>query len=163
MEPVNHGGGQERGRRSGTENVAGAVGFATALELAAASRKERMAQLSMLRDELIRGVLCAVPEAMLTGHPTLRLPGSASFCFPSTSGEAVLLQLEERGIVCSSGSACAAGSDRPSHVLLAMGVVPEIAQTAVRFTLGDSTTAEQIPVVVESVRQAVEAVRAISR
>ena len=163
MEPVNHGGGQERGRRSGTENVAGAVGFATALELATASREERMAQLSALRDELIRGVLSAVPEAMLTGHPIQRLPNNASFCFPSTSGEAVLLQLEERGIVCSSGSACAAGSDQPSHVLLAMGIVPEVAQTAVRFTLSDSTSAEQIPVVVESVRQAVEAVRAISR
>jgi cysteine desulfurase len=167
LEPVNHGGGQERGRRSGTENVAGAVGFATALELANASRAERMERLSALRDELIRGVLSAVPEAMLTGHPTQRLPNSASFCFPSTSGEAVLLQLEERGIVCSSGSACAAGSDQPSHVLLAMGIALEIAQTAVRFTLSDSTTAstsaEQIPVVVESVRQAVEAVRAISR
>jgi cysteine desulfurase len=162
MEPVMHGGGQERGRRSGTENVAGAVGFAKAFELATASRVDRMARLSALRDELIGGVLSAVPEAMLTGHPVLRLPGSASFCFPSTSGEAVLLQLEERGIVCSSGSACAAGSDRPSHVLIAIGVAPEMAQTAVRFTLSDSTTAEQIPMVINSVREAVEAVRAIS-
>jgi len=163
MEAVMHGGGQERGRRSGTENVAGAVGFATALELAMVSREERMRRLAGLRDALIHGVLASVPDAVLTGHPTQRLPGSASFCFPSTNGEAVLLQLEERGIVCSSGSACAAGSDRPSHVLLAMGIAPEVAQTAVRFTLSDGTTEEQIAVVVESVREAVEAVRAIAR
>jgi cysteine desulfurase len=162
MEPVMHGGGQERGRRSGTENVAGAVGFATALQLATDSREARMQKLVALRDELIHGVLSSVPEAVLTGHPTRRLPGSASFCFPSTSGEAVLLQLEERGIVCSSGSACAAGSDRPSHVLVAMGIAPEVAQTAVRFTLSDGTTAEQVAFVVESVREAVGAVRAIT-
>ncbi len=124
IEPVLHGGGQERGRRSGTENVAGAVGFATALELAARMQPERAQQLQQLRDELIHGVLAQVPEAMLTGHPVQRLPNSASFCFPGTSGESVLLQLEQRGIVCSSGSACAAGSDAPSHVLLAMGVAP---------------------------------------
>jgi cysteine desulfurase len=161
-EPVLHGGGQERGRRSGTESVAGAVGFATALELAAQDREDRMTKLAALRDELIRGVLLSVPTAILTGHPTRRLPGSASFCFPGTSGEAVLLQLEERGIVCSSGSACAAGSDEPSHILMAMDIQPQIAQTAVRFTLSDSNTAQQIGHVVQSVREAVQAVSSLS-
>jgi cysteine desulfurase len=157
-EPVLHGGGQERGRRSGTENVAGAVGLATALELAVANREERMAQLSSKRDRLIHGVLNSVPSAVLTGHPQDRLPGSASFCFPGTSGETVLLQLEERGIICSSGSACAAGSDEPSHVLLAMGMAPAVAQTAVRFTLSETITSEEIDQVTQSVRESVNAV-----
>lgn len=161
-EPVLHGGGQERGRRSGTENVAGAVGLATALQIAEASRLERVQRLRAMRDELISGVLTTVPDAMLTGHPTLRLPGSASFCFPGTSGEAVLLQLEQRGIVCSSGSACAAGSDQPSHVLVAMGIAAEVAQTAVRFTMGDEITEAQVAAVVRAVRDACEAVRAIA-
>ena len=165
-EPVLHGGGQERGRRSGTENVAGAVGFALALELALKSQPERAARLQILRDELIRGVLTGVPDALLTGAEAMdspgRLPNSASFCFPRTSGESVLLQLEERGVLCSSGSACAAGSDRPSHVLLAMGFAPEVAQTAVRFTLGDATTEEQIQTAIHAVRDACAAVHAIA-
>lgn len=163
MEPLLHGGGQERGRRSGTENVAGAVGLATAMKLAEISRVERAQRLSALRDELISGVLTSVPDAVLTGHPTLRLPGSASFCFPGTSGEAVLLQLEQRAIVCSSGSACAAGSDQPSHVLVAMGIAPEVAQTAVRFTLSDTISKEHLTGVVQAVREACAAVRAIAR
>jgi len=161
VEPVMHGGGQEKGRRSGTENVAGAVGFALALRMAHAGRVERIARVSRLRDALIRGVLEGVPSAVLTGHPSARLPGSASFCFPGTSGEAVLLSLEERGIVCSSGSACAAGSDEPSHVLMAMGFSREVAQTAVRFTLGDGVTAEQVAEVAGAVRDGVRAVMGI--
>ena len=158
-EPVLHGGGQERGRRSGTENIAGAVGLAKALELATLNRAERMSRLCTLRDQLIRGVLENLPEAILTGHPTHRLPGNASFCFPGTSGEAVLLQLEERGFLCSSGSACAAGRDEPSQVLLAMGISPEIAQTAVRLTLSDEITEHMIGEILEAVRAACMAVR----
>ncbi len=158
IEPLLHGGGQERGRRSGTENVAGAVGFARALELAEAERAAAVPHLMAMRDELIRGVLAEVPGAILSGHPKERLPGNASFCFPGTSGESILLQLEERGIVCSSGSACAAGSDEPSHVLVAMGVPPEVAQTAVRFTLNSSITAEQVAETVRAVRDAARAV-----
>lgn len=135
LEPLLHGGGQERGRRSGTENVAGAVGFATALELAESERAASAARVSELRDRLIARVLSDVPQARLTGDPGHRLPGTASFTFAGTSGEAVLLELERRGVVSSSGSACAAGSDEPSHVLTAMGVPPDVAQTAVRFTL----------------------------
>ncbi|WP_426325994.1 cysteine desulfurase family protein [Microbacterium sp. E-13] len=134
LEPLLHGGGQERGRRSGTEDVAGAVGFATALELAETERVEASARVSAIRDRFIARVLAAVPSARLTGDPVHRLAGTASFTFAGTSGEAVLLELERRGVVSSSGSACAAGSDEPSHVLLAMGIEPEVAQTAVRFT-----------------------------
>lgn len=134
LEPLLHGGGQERGRRSGTEDVAGAVGFATALELAEAERVEASRRVTAIRDRFIAQVLERVPAARLTGDAEHRLPGTASFTFAGTSGEAVLLELERRGVVSSSGSACAAGSDEPSHVLVAMGVAPEIAQTAVRFT-----------------------------
>lgn len=159
-EPVLHGGGQERGHRSGTENVAGAVAFATALELAEAERPQTSAHLTQLRDQLIHGILAQVPDTVLTGHPTHRLPNHASFCFPSTSGEAVLLQLEERGVLCSSGSACAAGSDEPSHVLLALGIPPHIAQTAVRFTLPTTITPEQIDEVIAKTKASVEALTA---
>jgi len=134
LEPLMHGGGQERGRRSGTEDVAGAVGFATALELAEAERDEASARVSALRDRFIARVLERVPSARLTGDAVHRLAGTASFTFAGTSGEAVLLELERRGVVSSSGSACAAGSDEPSHVLVAMGIAPQVAQTAVRFT-----------------------------
>lgn len=134
LEPLLHGGGQERGRRSGTEDVAGAVGFATALELAESGRVEASARLTAIRDRFVAQVLATVPSAALTGDPVRRLPGTASFTFAGTSGEAVLLELERRGVVSSSGSACAAGGDEPSHVLLAMGIDPAVAQTAVRFT-----------------------------
>jgi cysteine desulfurase len=134
LEPLLHGGGQERGRRSGTEDVAGAVGLATALELAESDRVAASARVSALRDRFIARVLDGIPSARLTGDPVHRLPGTASFTFAGTSGEAVLLELERRGVVSSSGSACAAGSDEPSHVLVAMGVPPDVARTAVRFT-----------------------------
>lgn len=134
LEPLLHGGGQERGRRSGTESVAGAVALATALALADAERAEASARVAGFRDVFVAKVLDAIPAARLTGDLVHRLPGTASFTFAGTSGEAVLLELERRGIVSSSGSACAAGSDEPSHVLLAIGIPGEVAQTSVRFT-----------------------------
>jgi cysteine desulfurase len=158
LEPLLHGGGQERGRRSGTEDVAGAVGFATALELAEAERAQTSVRVAALRDAFITRVLATVPSAQLTGDPVNRLPGTASFTFAGTSGEAVLLELERRGIVSSSGSACAAGSDEPSHVLLAMGVAPEIAQTAVRFTF-PHTPNSPADAVADAVAASVTAVR----
>lgn len=161
IEPVLHGGGQERGRRSGTENIAGAIAFATALELSQRELPEKADRLTSLRDRLMEGVLAAAPGAELTGHRTQRLPNNASFCFPGTSGEAVLLQLEERGVLCSSGSACAAGSDEPSHVLTAMGYAREVAQTAVRFTFTEDTTREQIDEVIEKVQQSVASLHAL--
>lgn len=145
VEPLLHGGGQEDGRRSGTENVASAVGMAKALELAQPLGGRVAAgggSIETIRDAFIERV-----EALggqLTGHRTHRLPGHASFVLPGRSGESILLDLERRGIVCSSGSACAAGSDEPSHVLTAMGFDREVAQTAVRFTFGRDVTAEQL-------------------
>jgi cysteine desulfurase len=157
LEPLLHGGGQERGRRSGTENVAGAVALATALELAAAERADVAALVGALTRDFIAGVLDTVPQAALTGDPAHRLPGTASFTFAGVSGEAVLLELERRGVVSSSGSACAAGSDEPSHVLLACAVPPETAQSSVRFTFGrerlpDDTAVRLSALVAESVR-----------
>ncbi|HEX5728695.1 cysteine desulfurase family protein [Microbacterium sp.] len=158
LEPLLHGGGQERGRRSGTEDVAGSVGFATALELAEAERVEASVRVTQLRDRFISRILAEVPSARLTGDPVHRLPGTASFTFAGTSGEAVLLELERRGVVSSSGSACAAGSDEPSHVLTAMGVPPEVAQTAVRFTF-PSSLVEPLDAVADAVAASVVAVQ----
>lgn len=163
VEPLVHGGGQERGLRSGTENVAGAVALATALRLAEAERTTAAARLARLRDGFIARVLELVPDATLTGHPTERLPGSASFCFPRVSGESVLLELERRGVVCSSGSACAAGSSEPSHVLTAMGIASDVAQTAVRFTLPGSATAEDLDRAAAALADACAAVVGIAR
>lgn len=145
LESLLHGGGQERGRRSGTENVAGAVALATALELAETERSSLAARIGALTARFIAGVLEAVPSAALTGDPVHRLPGTASFTFAGTSGEAVLLELERRGVISSSGSACAAGSDEPSHVLLACRIAPELAQTSVRFTFGRQPLTDEAP------------------
>ena len=163
LEPVLHGGGQERGRRSGTENVAGAVAFATALRLAEAERADAAGRIAVLASSFRESVAATVPDAVLTGHPTDRLPGTVSYVFPGTSGEAVLLELERRDVVCSSGSACAAGSDEPSHVLTALGMPAELAHTAVRFTLGTATTGDEIERAAASVGEAVSAVRRIVR
>ncbi|NUS36665.1 MAG: cysteine desulfurase [Pseudarthrobacter sp.] len=161
LEPLVHGGGQERGRRSGTENVAGAVGMATALALAQGRQQDQQGRVAALRDGFIAAVLSGVPEAVLTGHPTERLPSVASFCFPGTSGEAVLLELERQGIVCSSGSACAAGSDAPSPVLTALGIPAGIAQTAVRFSFDASVTHDDLQAAAAAVRTAVAGVKAL--
>ncbi|QCU77639.1 cysteine desulfurase [Citricoccus sp. SGAir0253] len=161
LEPVVHGGGQERGRRSGTENVAGAVALATALTAAEAERPGVAERLAGLRDRFIERVTAAVPSARVTGHRRRRLPGTASFVFAGTHGEAVLLELERRGVVCSSGSACAAGSDEPSHVLTALGLPAGLARTAVRFTFGPGSTEEEAELAAAAVRDAVEAVRGL--
>jgi len=148
VEPLIHGGGQEAGRRSGTENVAGAVGMAKALELAqltggrGANEMSLETTIASRRDAFVKRVEALGGE--LTGHRTQRLPGHASFVFPGRSGESILLDLERRGVVCSSGSACAAGSDEPSHVLTAMGYDRQVAQTAVRFTFGPDMTGDQL-------------------
>jgi len=143
LEPLIHGGGQEQDLRSGTENVAWAVALATALELLPPVEAEAR-RVAALRDTFILQVLEAAPNALPTGHPTARLASIASFCFVGVSGESVLVELESRGIICSSGSACAAGSDEPSHVLVAIGVEPEVAQSAVRFSLSHETTEQAL-------------------
>lgn len=145
LEPLLHGGGQERGRRSGTEDVAGAVALAFALELAEAERASTAALVGTATRRFIAAVLSAVPQAALTGDPQRRLPGTASFTLAGTSGESVLLELERRGVISSSGSACAAGSDEPSHVLLACGIDPEVAQTSIRFTFGRHPLPDNAP------------------
>lgn len=158
LEPLLHGGGQERDRRSGTENVAGAVGLAVALELAEAERLDATARVAAVRDAFVARVLALIHEARLTGHASRRLPGTASFTFSGVSGEAVLLELERRGVVSSSGSACAAGSDEPSHVLLALGIAPEVAHTSVRFSFGHHATIDPAPLA-DAVAASVAAVR----
>ncbi|MFC9983856.1 cysteine desulfurase family protein [Microbacterium keratanolyticum] len=145
LEPLLHGGGQERGRRSGTENVAGAVGLATALELAESEREHVADRVRAATHAFITEVLRLVPTARLTGDPVHRLPATASFTIAGTSGESVLLELERRGVVSSSGSACAAGSDEPSPVLLALGIAPEVAHTSLRFTFGREQLSPDAP------------------
>lgn len=162
VEPLVHGGGQERGRRSGTENVAGAVALGVAARLAIADRAARASTAAAARDAFIAGVLAEVPDAELTGHPISRLPGTASFVFPATNGEAVLLELERRGIVSSSGSACAAGSEDASHVLLALGYPEDVARTAVRFSWGSDVVADDLAAVAPAVGEAVRAVRGLA-
>ncbi len=163
LEPLIHGGGQQRGRRSGTENVVAAVALATALRLAEAERVEVAERMTQLRDRFTAGVLARVPNAVLTGHPTRRLPSLASLCFPGTAGEAVLLELERRGVVCSSGSACAAGHDRPSPVLLALGVPPEVAHTSVRFSFPTTITEEEVDAAIAAVDASVRSVASLAR
>ena len=163
IEPVLHGGGQERGRRSGTENVAGAVALATAARLVAAGREENAARAVEARDAFVSAVLDQVPDARLTGHPEARLPGTASFVFPGTNGETVLLELERRGIVSSSGSACAAGSDEASHVLLALGLDEDLARTAVRFSWGAEVDTDALTAVAPAVADAVRTVAGLGR
>jgi cysteine desulfurase len=171
LEPVIHGGGQERGKRSGTENVAGAVGFALALQLAESDRAARAARIANVRDAFVADVVSRVPEVIFTGPALVsggvaetanRLPNNASFCFPGTSGESLLLELGRAGIVCSAGSACAVGSDDASHVLMAMGIAPAVAETAVRFSLSSDTTAEQLATVAAEIESAYTAVRSLS-
>jgi cysteine desulfurase len=141
VEPLIHGGGQQRGLRSGTEDVAGAVGMATALRLA---RTADPGPVRARRDAFIARVEQALPGVLLTGHRVERLPGHASFVLPGLSGESVLLDLERHGVICSSGSACAAGSDEASHVLTAMGIPAGTAQTALRFTFEADVTDEAL-------------------
>lgn len=160
-EPVLHGGGQERGRRSGTENVAGAVGLARALDLAQRSQPAAADRARTARDAFSGTILDTVPGALLTGDSEHRLPNLASFCFPGVSGESVLLELDRRGVVCSSGSACAAGSSEPSAVLLALGIDAETASTAVRFSWTQDTTTAELEEAARAVAEAVHAARSL--
>ncbi|PZF12460.1 cysteine desulfurase family protein [Curtobacterium sp. MCLR17_034] len=161
LEPLLHGGGQERGRRSGTEDVAGAVAVATALGLAAETVRSGEGTATTVRDAVLDGVLAAVPGAFVTGSREHRLPGHASFCFPGVNGETVLLELEQRDVVSSSGSACAAGSTEASHVLTALGIPEDVARTALRLTFDAALTADDVPVVVGAMADAVATVRAL--
>ncbi len=144
--PVMHGGGQERDIRSGTLDGPAIRAFAVAAMVTAARLEAEAARLSALRDDLIRQVLLAVPDAVLNGPPPGpdRLPGNAHFSFPGCEGDALLLLLDAKGIACSTGSACTAGVAEPSHVLLAMGASDSVARSSLRFSLGHTTTASDV-------------------
>jgi cysteine desulfurase len=160
LQPLMVGGGQERDRRAGTENVAGIVGFAEAVRIAQDMRAAEAERQTALRDEFIRAVLEAVPGASLTGHPTERLPGNAHFRFAGVPSDSLLIALDRAGIAASSGAACSAGSLEPSHVLLALGWDDMAAQEGVRFTLGRDTTWDDLAYTVEVLRQEVARIRA---
>ena len=155
------GGGQEKNRRSGTENVAGAVGMAAALKDAVDHMEENTARVSRLRDKLIAG-LTKLPKSRLTGDPVNRLPGTASFVFEGIEGESIVLQLDARGICASSGSACSSASLEPSHVLLAIGLPHEIAHGSVRLSISETTTEEDVDYILEALPQVVKNLRAMS-
>jgi cysteine desulfurase len=159
LSPLIHGGGQERDRRSGTENVPGIVGLAVALGLADRERESEAARLRSLRDRLIDGILERVPGAQLTGHRGERLPGHASFYLEGLTGEAVLVNLDIASVACSSGSACRAGSTDPSHVLLAIGLSPELAKTGLRLTLGRENTDADVNYVLDVLPHIVQELR----
>jgi cysteine desulfurase len=160
--PVQTGGGHEGNRRSGTENVAGIVGLATALKLAEERREEETQRLRSLRDHLIEGVLSSIDHCKLMGHPEKRLPNNVNVAFEYVEGEGILLGLDMEGIAASSGSACSTGSSEPSHVLLAMGVEPGLARGTIRMTLGHENTAEDVDRVLEVLPGIIERLRAMS-
>ncbi len=149
LEPLVYGGGQERGRRSGTENVAGIAGLARALELAAAGREAESRRLRALRDQLAAAVTAAVPDARLNGDPRRRLPNNLNLTIPGAEGEAMVLYLDNAGIQASTGSACSTGNLDPSHVLLAIGRTSAEAQCSLRLTLGRSATSGSIGQVIK--------------
>jgi cysteine desulfurase len=160
--PTQTGGGHEGNRRAGTENVAYIVGLAKALTLAHENAESENARLTRLRDRLIDEITSEIPEVRLSGHPTERLPNSASFLIRYIEGESILLSLDMVGICASSGSACTSGSLEPSHVLIAMGVPHEIAHGSLRLTLGHENTDEDVDYVMQALPGIVEKLRLMS-
>lgn len=159
MDPLIHGGEQERRMRAGTENLAGIVGLGKAIELATCGIPEKSARIAALRDRLILGIRERTEGVRLNGHPTLRLPNNCSLSFDGIEGEALLLRLDLAGIAASGGSACASGSLEPSHVLKAIGQSDEEARGSLRLSLGDETTEAEtdevirvLPAIVEDLR-----------
>ncbi|MFF9911502.1 cysteine desulfurase family protein [Streptomyces sp. NPDC013457] len=157
--PVLHGGGQERHVRSGTLDAPAIAAFAVAGRLAAERREEFAREIGALRDDLVAAVLAAVPDAILGGDPVDRLPANAHFTFPGCEGDSLLLLLDAQGIECSTGSACTAGVAQPSHVLLATGTDPDLARGTLRFTLGHTSTKEDVAAVAAAIGPAVERAR----
>ena len=154
-----HGGQQERGRRAGTENVAGIVGMEAAVKRAYRIMEEKTKRETELRDYLVTRILREIPNTRLNGHPLKRLPGNVNVSFESVEGESVLIMLDMRDICASSGSACTSGSLDPSHVLLALGISPELARGSLRLTLSEDNTREELDIVVEELKQIVERIR----
>jgi cysteine desulfurase len=162
LAPLIHGGPQEGGRRGGTENVAGIVGFGRACGLAAAGLDPEAARLSALRDRLEAGVLSALDRVRVNGPPAARLPNTASLCLTGAGSEAVLLGLDLAGVAASAGSACTSGEGTPSRVLLAMGLAPRLAASAMRFSLGWTTAAADVDYALEVLPGIVRRLRAAS-
>jgi cysteine desulfurase len=157
-----HGGGQENRRRAGTENIAGITGLGTAIELATADIKGHNVRIAALRDRLLKGILETIPYARLNGHPLKRLPGNLNVSFEFIEGESMLLWLDDEGICGSTGSACTSGSLEPSHVMLAIGLPPEVAHGSLRLTLGDANTEQDVDRVLDVLPKVVAKLREMS-
>ena len=155
------GGAQERGKRAGTENVAAVAGMAAAIKETAGNMQTNIEHMSAMRDRLIRG-LQEIPHSALNGDAKKRLPGNVNFCFEGIEGESLLLMLDDRGICASSGSACTSGSLDPSHVLLAIGRVHDVAHGSLRLTIGEDITEEEVDYMIENVKEVVDYLRGFS-
>jgi cysteine desulfurase len=162
IENLIHGGGQERRRRAGTENIAGIVGLGKAIEMATVDIPGHNAKISAMRDRLIKGVLETIPYTRLNGHPEKRLPGNFNVSFEFIEGESMLLWLDDEGICASTGSACTSGSLEPSHVLLATGLPVEISHGSLRLTLGDANTENDVDFVLDVLPKVVTKLRDMS-
>lgn len=162
IDPVNHGGHHERSLRAGTENVPGIVGFAKAAQIVKRHMKEEADRLRKLRDMLQKGLTDRLDGVHLNGHPTERLPGTLNISFQGVEGESLLINFDQKGIYGSTGSACTAGSNEPSHVLVAMKADPHLAQGSVRFSLGVFNTEEEIAYCIEEIPKIVKRLRDIS-
>ena len=160
--PQQHGGTQERNRRAGTENVPGIVGFAAALRAAYENFDQINGHSALLRDRLIEGILSRVDNAVLSGHPTSRLSNNASFCFENIEGESILLALDQRGVMASSGSACTSASLEPSHVLMALGLPAHFAHGSLRLTVGKDNTMDEVERVLVELPSIIEKLRSLS-
>ena len=162
MEAVIHGGGQERGLRSGTLNVAGIVGLGMAAEIAAKEVHDKAARLGPMRDRLLEGIRAGAPDVVVNGTMDARVAGNLNVCIPDTDGETLLLLLDQAGIACSSGSACASGALDPSHVLLAIGVPKHLAKGSLRFSLGRSSSDADIDAVLTELPQVIATARKVA-
>lgn len=157
-----HGGEHEKRRRAGTENIPGIVGFAKAVEIAISEIDEKAKKLKKLREYLVKGVLEGIDDVIYTGHPENRLPGHASFVIKYIEGESIVLALDNKGIAISSGSACSSIKLEPSHVLLSMGITPEIAQGSIRISMGRGNTKEEVDYFLEVLSPIVKRLREMS-
>lgn len=162
LEPLVYGGGQERGLVSGTENTAGFIGLAAAMQDACEHLDEKMGYVKKLTDKLVKEIMENIPYSHYTGDPVNRLPGTASFVFEAIEGEGLILRLDNAGVCGSTGSACSTGSLDPSHVLMAIGLPHEIAHGSLRLTLGEQNTEEDVDYVIETVTDVVKTLRSMS-
>lgn len=162
IDPLVHGGHHEMNRRAGTENVPGIIGLGKACEIAASEMESEVKELKRLRDKLSKGLTDRIDDVIVNGHPEHRLAGTLNISFKYVEGESILLSLDNEGIAVSTGSACATGSLEPSHVLTAIGLPPEVAQSSIRFSLGRDNTEKDVDRVLDVLRPIVKKLRAIS-